>query len=287
MMQKKLKNKTVKCGWCEKEKIVVDNPRINSKHYFCNRLCMSNAARPGGVLFEEKKQTCLKHFGCESHNSAQSVKETKRNICKEKYGVENPFQVEAIKNDIRLSLLQKFGVEYTSQVPESRIKARETSLKHWGFENPRQSPIIKEKSRQTCFERYGEDNSWKKQHETKKRLKIYSKSKVEDLLYESLIQKFGCDDVERQVLISHENRSWAIDFYIKSINTYVQMDGVYWHGLDRPLEVIKESQGPRDKSIYQVWHNDCYQDKWFHEHNMKLIRITDKDFYKIGIVGIF
>jgi hypothetical protein len=61
----------------------------------------------------------------------------------------------------------------------------------------------------------------------------------------------------------------------RSIDTYVQLDGVYWHGLDRPIELIAEHRTKRDVQIHKKWATDREQDAWFAERGMKLVRITD------------
>lgn len=69
-----------------------------------------------------------------------------------------------------------------------------------------------------------------------------------------------------------------IDFYIESIDTYVQFDGVYWHGLDRPIELIEERKNSHDQEIADRWHKDREQDEWFKAKGLKLVRITDQVF---------
>lgn len=69
-------------------------------------------------------------------------------------------------------------------------------------------------------------------------------------------------------------------FYIPEIDTYVQFDGVYWHGLDRPLEEIAKYKTKRDVQIYKKWLSDREQDRWFKEQGMKLVRITDIQYLK-------
>lgn len=71
---------------------------------------------------------------------------------------------------------------------------------------------------------------------------------------------------------------WPIDFYIPSLDTYVQFDGVYWHGLDRPIEIIRASSKIRDRAIVQKWETDRVQDAWFAEAGIRLIRVTDIQF---------
>ena len=71
------------------------------------------------------------------------------------------------------------------------------------------------------------------------------------------------------------NDIWPIDFFISFIGTFIQLDGVYWHGLDRPILKIKESKSARDQQIYKKWLTDREQDRWFQENKLNLVRITD------------
>lgn len=80
--------------------------------------------------------------------------------------------------------------------------------------------------------------------------------------------------------VTSSTRMWNIDFYIPEIDTYVQFDGAYWHGLDRPIDQIKNSASKRDQSIYAKWLLDREQDAWFSENRKCLIRITDVEFRK-------
>jgi very-short-patch-repair endonuclease len=111
-----------------------------------------------------------------------------------------------------------------------------------------------------------------KKHDSMKRNKTYGKSKVEDKIYELLISIYGENEVERQ----HSANGWAIDFFIKPTKIYLQVDGAYWHGLDRIPEIIKESKKLRDLYIFKNIEKDNKQNKWFLENNLKLVRITDQ-----------
>src|SRR5690606_106068 len=87
----------------------------------------------------------------------------------------------------------------------------------------------------------------------------------EENLYALLIQQFGIEDVEHHVIID----GYRIDFYVKSIDTYVQLDGEYWHGLSQPydkLTGIPKQQFDRDRLC----------DKHFVKNGLTMIRITDK-----------
>jgi very-short-patch-repair endonuclease len=187
------------------------------------------------------------------------------------------------------------GVAYKFQlsVRDSQAwyaKVKETFKERFGG-HPFANKAIREKALSTIKQRYGVDCLLKlaeiralactpemkaKCFETMKKNCTYAHSKPEDNCYNALVEKFGVDDVVRQQPVCR----WLIDFYIKSIDTYVQLDGVYWHGLDRPIEVIAEHKTKRDVQIHKRWIVDREQNQWFSANNLRLIRITDKEFKK-------
>ncbi len=119
----------------------------------------------------------------------------------------------------------------------------------------------------------------RKRHETMKQNGTYGRSAPEDVCYLLLCEKFGNDHVKRQV----ELKNWSIDFYISSIDTYVQFDGAYWHGLDKSIELIEQSAAighRRDASILFTFRTDRTQNEWATANNIRLVRITDKEFKK-------
>lgn len=120
---------------------------------------------------------------------------------------------------------------------------------------------------------YTQDNDLTKRKRiaTMKANKSFGKSRLEDDFYAMLCTCF--EVVQRQVVV----KSWAIDFYIPSIDTYVQYDGRYWHGLDRPLEVIAEHHTALDAGIHGTYIKDREQDRWFDAQGLKLLRVTDAD----------
>lgn len=103
-------------------------------------------------------------------------------------------------------------------------------------------------------------------------------------MYALLIERFGVENVERQAKPSGTN--WPIDFYVKPINVWLQVDGVYWHGLDRPIEEHIRSGSPRSASIVGKWHVDRAQDTWFAKHSMRLVRVTDKQVAQVSDISL-
>jgi hypothetical protein len=67
---------------------------------------------------------------------------------------------------------------------------------------------------------------------------------------------------------------FSIDFYVQDVDCYVQLDGVYWHGLDRPYEELHS--GPRAK-----FDRDRKCDAHFQSVSKRLVRITDAALHEI------
>jgi len=99
-------------------------------------------------------------------------------------------------------------------------------------------------------------------------------------LYEILRRKIP--DIIHHKWVKSDNEVWCIDMYIPSINTYVQFDGIYWHGLDRDISEIERAAKQRDidKSILEARKRDMRQNEWFLKNGKRLVRITDIDFLK-------
>ena len=202
---------------------------------------------------ERFKESMLRIHNVEHWSQTQ---EYKRQII-EKYGVENIFQLEAVKAQSKQTKLKRYNDDnYTN-----REQAKKTYLENYGVDHPMKSNVIKAK--------FNFRDIVKKAHITKKKNKSYTRSKIEDDFYKLINAHF--DNVIRNVSVCN----WSIDFYIKSINTYIQFDGMYWHGLDRPIEEIKKFKSKQDVTIYGSYLRDIKQDEYFKENNLRLIRITD------------
>jgi len=166
----------------------------------------------------------------------------------------------------RRSYVAHYGVDHPFKAAEVRQKIATTCLERYGVKNAFSSPVIKAKIDQRALHAKG--------HLTRKANGSYARSKIEDSFYDSLCELFGKSDVERQVIVN----GWAIDFRVKSLDLYVQFDGVHWHGLDRPIEIIKASTRPVDQVIASTWERDKAQKAWFKEKSLRLIRVTDVQF---------
>ncbi len=204
--------------------------------------------------------------------------------------------------------LERYGVEHPMIDPTSdyRRKRDKTMLKRYGHTIPTKSDVVKTKTQRTCQERYGvpfpmmnesikarmveslKQNDLQaiaiKRIDTMKRNNSFKKSRAEDKMYALLVEQFGNDDVERNK--RPEGTAWPIDFYVKSIDTWIQVDGVYWHGLDGQLEKHRERSrlDKRSRIIVYKWETDRRQEFWFAERGMKLARFTDKETLRMSTV---
>ena len=221
--------------------------------------------RTGGKIRAKAETTWMKTLGVNSPGKSSVVEAKRTATCLNRYGAKSPMQVEQFKERRRRNTLAKYGVENTSQLSIVIDKMHATNIARYGAKSPLKNPDV--------YAKVDWALAVKRNHESMKRNNSFRKSNAEDKMYELLVERFGVEDVERQAKPSMTN--WPIDLYVKSIDVWIQVDGVYWHGLDQPLEEHIKLATPRSISIVGKWYVDREQERWFNEHCMKLVRITD------------
>lgn len=305
---------TVICDMCGVEKIVrFHKTHHTTSGYltFCDRSCRNKSLCRDGKAAKKFAATNIEKYGASTALCSVSSLEKSKQTCRTKYGTDRPFGSCAVQNKARQTVRDRYGVDHISQLSSVRTSVKATCQEKYGVDSYTQSDEFKQKSLTTHIEKYGVENisyhsdtlskrratwlknfgvdhpmkspsfkaqfdyrEWRnKVHKTMKERGNYRKSKPEDQLCNFLIEHFGAGDVVRQVRI----QEWFIDMYVKSIDTYVQLDGVYWHGLNRPIHEIQNSQYARDVTIMKKFQSDIEQNTWFREKNMRFIRITDKE----------
>lgn len=228
-------------------------------------------------------------------------------------GVDHPSKNPEIHKKIEETTLKNHNVKCILTLPEIQEKAQKiiqenieevnqkrekTCFKNLGVTNPSFSDEVNEKRRETCNEKWGVDyyfqsgefrNSidwsevWQKQHETKKRTGVYASlsSKDENRFYEWLKQNYYDFIIERWIIMFEQKE---IDFKLTKddIVIYIEFDGIFWHGLDKSLidiAILSENSDLHYKR-YNKYFEDRKLDKIFKEKELKLVRITDKEFKK-------
>lgn len=176
----------------------------------------------------------------------------------QKFGVSNVMQISKVKKKYEATVEERFGSPSMMGTKHFKSERKKTWLDKYGVDHNFKIPEIQEKSREARLSA----------------AKSFPSSKSEDRFYSFLCSIFGESDVERQVRV----HIWPIDFYIKSIDVFIQFDGVYWHGLDRPLSEIKKFRTQTDRIIYKKWLTDHHQNDYFYKQKMRLFRFTDTQF---------
>jgi len=246
------------CDFCKE---VYERRPANASHSssgltFCSRKCRGESIRVGREGYVLTKKKMLELHGVENTMQLKETRDKIKKTLMERYGVENPSHSEEFKEKRKRTHLEKYGHEETFQSPKILAKREATWMKKYGQKDPRNQPHLQEIAKTKSLEAMmTSPQKWS--------------SKIENSFAETLASEYG--EVIRQKRVN----GWPIDFYIPSIDTYVQLDGVYWHGLDRPIEEIRESSKPRDIARVGKWEQDRRQDAWFASHSLRLVRVTD------------
>ena len=115
-------------------------------------------------------------------------------------------------------------------------RSSEINIKFWreAIKDYRFGPKQVAKRERTCMKKYGVKSTFQlksvkeKVYNTKQHNKTYSKSKQEDETYFKLISLFGISDIKRQY--KSEQYPFACDFYIKSLDLYIECNYHWTHG---------------------------------------------------------
>lgn len=190
----------------------------------------------------------------------QKIKDT--NL--KKYGVEFPLQQLKKENSeiyqkISQTCINKFGIDSPLKNKEVREKIKQTNIQKYGVDYLFKSNIIKEKIKQTNIQKYGVDNPlknkeiWKKSQDNRQ---ISSKSKLENNFLNYLKLKYESDDIITQY--KSKEYPYYCDFYIKSINLYIEIQG-HWTHNDHPFDI----NNLNDQLIMNKWRTKSLSDKYY------------------------
>ena len=190
----------------------------------------------------------------------QKIKDT--NL--KKFGVEFPLQQLKKENSeiyqkISQTCINKFGVDSLLKNKEVREKIKQTNIQKYGVDNPLKNKEIREKIKQTNIQKYGVDNPlknkeiWKKSQDNRQ---ISSKSKLENNFLNYLKLKYEPDDIITQY--KSKEYPYYCDFYIKSINLYIEIQG-HWTHNDHPFDI----NNLNDQLIMDIWRTKSLSDKYY------------------------
>lgn len=201
------------------------------------------------------KKTKKEKYGNEGYTNKEQMKKT----MEARYGSKYTLSSKILRDKVKATKREKYGDEnYTN-----RSKAKETLKSRYGVENPYQIKSIRERIDHDAI------------IATKRKLGTLNSSEQESRLSEILCNIFGEKDVIREYRDDRyrnpkNNRRYCCDFYIKSKDLFIELQGHYTHGRhpydnnnenDRKLKKMYESKVSDKKPSYQkiidVW---CFAD---------------------------
>ncbi len=97
------------------------------------------------------------------------------------------------------------------------------------------------------------------------------RSMLENVFYRLLNDVFV--DVRKQY---RTNQKWPVDFYIRDIDTFIEFDGIFWHGKISPQNKIDNDL--RYIGVKRRIQIDLDENEWFKKNNLNFVRISDRDF---------
>ena len=273
----RLKNNLKKRPVC----IICGKPvKYTSGHYakFCSKECQySDLGKK--ITKEIKIKSNLEKYGVEHTSQLKEVtdKRTKsradhvneiqqhvRESLYKKYGAYDVMHIPHILQKIKNTNLKKFGVEFPLQQlkkenSEIYQKISQTCINKFGVDSPLKNKEVREKIKQTNIQRYGVDNPlknkeiWKKSQDNRQ---ISSKSKLENNFLNYLKLKYESDDIITQY--KSKEYPYYCDFYIKSINLYIEIQG-HWTHNDHPFDI----NNLNDQLIMDIWRTKSLSDKYY------------------------
>lgn len=211
----------------------------------------------------KKSKTCMSHFGVDNPSKDKKIQEQKKETTRKLYGCDYHSQSRHHKDSVHKTWKNKTEEEHKEIIR----KREESCIKNFGCKNPLQSEKVKEKIKHTCNVKYGVDNVYQADFVKKKikettykcygdtvytRTEFYAKqcrqtfdelkrsfinhglhigfgiSRIELEFYEYLISKFEKDDIIYNYI--SELYPFHCDFYIKSLNLYIELNSFWTHG---------------------------------------------------------
>lgn len=229
-MNQKLKDSLIKCKICGKTYLSyacfghhLKTHQLSSKEYFDKYLKGVNE----GICVNCEKPT---KFVCISIGYSKH--------CSVKCANNDPKVRQKITNSTRATLLDKYGVENVSQLEEVKEKKKQVFQDRYGVDNVFQLPNVianshskevveaqKETRRKTLLEKYGVENTFQIRDSM---LKIYGKNKSEpEKQFEEYLTEH---DIEYIPQYKSELYPYFCDFYLPTIDTYVELNLHWVHG---------------------------------------------------------
>ena len=233
------------CDLCGKHYDVKKSQVSSSSIHACCREHSNMLQRKGHAVY------CLKRERASTSDNQAKLKNAYRRRAETNmrlYGVTCTLQAPDVLKKREASMLENYGVAHALQSPVLLAKMQKTMLDRHGVINPTQLPQNRDNMRIRIMERNAQG---------------IGPSNKEKAFGDALETLYGT--VERQVRVNN----WQIDFYVPAVDTFVQYDGVYWHGIEERARVHEH--------VRQRMAIDAEQNQWFRKNQKTLIRFNERE----------
>ena len=205
--------------------------------------------------------TCLKKYGAPSYLGSAACREATSAFLQAR-GVKGFISIPEVQQKYLRAIHARYGLRNPSQAPAVKQQKVETSLKHYGFPYAAQHPEARLR-----FSRLARTPEFQaKRHATLMRNGVFKRqaSLGEDAVYEALVRVFS--RTQRHVRVHR----WNIDFFIPELDTYINYNGVYWHGRYTSDAELQASPTRQSKIILGTKQRDREREVWFVEQGLCL-----------------
>ena len=186
------------------------------------RFGVDNPAKSEKVI-QQIQETNIKRYGVTVtlHNAA--IKEKTRKTWIEKYGVDIPTKSEKIIQQIKETNIKRYGNVCPTKNKKVLFKSQQTCMKHYGVKSYSQTDEYKQNHSKLMSSKEMQErrNAIQKEHHT------FNSSKIEQQFKEYLEQNYS-NDFEYQYRT--KLYPFNCDFYIKSLDLYIEIQGSWTHG---------------------------------------------------------
>lgn len=183
----------------------------------------------GHVNYDTIRKRFYDHCSTTCARNNKDVQEKYKQTSIKRFGVDNYWKTDKCKQEV-----SKYHKEHKDELT---AKKKKTYLERYGVEWLSQNKDF--------YAHINKDTWLKHQHETKRKNHTFKTSKKEETSYELLKEKFGEDDIIRQY--SSDKYPFACDFYIKSLNLYIECNYHWTHG-GKPYEGTED-----DEKLLSIW----------------------------------
>ena len=268
---------------------------------FCSCKCSMNS----NETKEAYKKSCIDKYGVDNPMKNKNVVDKGKETCRNKYGVVRASLLKEYQDKVKETNMKRYGVEVPLQNKEINKKWHETCYVNFGTYSPLANKEIYDKTEETTYKKYGvycvfnrkenrekllSEKTKQKRYETLRRNHTFNTSKIEETIYEKLIDIYGKNDISREYK-DKDRYPYRCDFYIKSLDLFIEVQGYYTHGKEpyNPnsikhqilVQKYKERYGPNCQSI-TIWTiKDVEKRNKAKENNLKYLEIFHKDILKI------